>query len=234
MTYPTAYPRPPIVEAVIDFRFSERKFDGKALDALVDAIGSEFPGRESNAEAEGDEVITDLSSPDGRRHLLCAKDQLSVHVLAPYPGWESFLATAQQAVGALPVEVRASGLSAITVRYIDRISLREKAPVFNEYVTLMPNRPPGFPDLAAFSTSFMGKDLDSNNLISVYLASLGPNEDGNKAEQPALIYEVRVGRLGTIAFDNDEAWVPIVEELHQRQREVFEASITDKTRELFQ
>ena len=97
------YPRPPIVEAVIEFRFAEAQPLNEMLDAMGARLQATYSGKPHDqfrtetkfsispdgpkAEATTVKVRTFLKSADGSRLVGCGDTTLSVHVLAPYPGW---------------------------------------------------------------------------------------------------------------------------------------------------
>jgi uncharacterized protein (TIGR04255 family) len=241
------YPRPPIVEAVIDLRFAGTVQGEQLADAIADKLGALYPANRTRqdrlevaAAIDPDSVsasarrrphLTFLSSADGLRRLGCGPGVLSVHVLAPYPGWERLLEQAREATGALPEAVREQPLEAIAVRYIDRIALPSVDVAFHEFITVMPPRPAGMPEmLAGFHVATQTVDPRDGTVALLTVASAPPEADG----RAALIYDLNLQRAGVpLGTIRDEAWVTIVEELHQRQRAIFEDSITDKARELF-
>ena len=242
------YPKPPIVEAVVDLRFSEGT-GGDILSTLSQRLGRQYSGEqkrqhrvEVSARIEEEAVATEtrriphvtfLRSPDGLRLLGCGPDVLSVHVLAPYPGWESFIDQAKEAVGALYAGPHASAtVATLTVRYIDRIELPDVGASFSDLLTVIPARPQGMPpQLAGLYVTMQTTDPGDGTTASLVVGST-PTDESNR---PALIYDLSVQRSGQplSGLEGDE-WSRIAEDLHRRQREIFEASITDAARELFQ
>lgn len=113
------YPKPPIVEAVVEMTFpTERK------DALLQALGTKladrYPGErkqqevfEMSAQVSPDSVaaaarrtphITLLRSGDGTRLIGCGAKSMSIHQLTPYGGWGTFLEQIDEAVGHFPLK----------------------------------------------------------------------------------------------------------------------------------
>jgi len=100
-----SYPNPPIVEAVIDLRFVADVSGEALLAALGTALADRYPAErrrqdrlELSAALLPDAVsttarrsphVTFLRSNDGARLIGCGSRMMSVHALAPYPGWES-------------------------------------------------------------------------------------------------------------------------------------------------
>ncbi len=127
----------------------------------------------------------------------------------------------------LPLPIRESGLRALAVRYIDRIEFKEPDVVFNDYFTVMPRRPEQMPEqLLGFSFSTQAFDPKDQTISLLTMSS---------AIGPAVSYDLSMLRAWPSGFDfKTEDWLIVSDDLHARQKEMFENSITDKMRELFQ
>jgi uncharacterized protein (TIGR04255 family) len=239
------YPRPPIVEAMIEFRFAVAVPREFLFETLRSSLATRYPAEarqdrlDVSIKTDGGEPsavraphLAFLRSNDGLRALGCGEQTLSVHVLAPYPGWESFIEQVEEALGALPEEASAGGLTAVGVRYIDTITLPGAAKSIGDYLTIMPQRPEGLPSaLSAFHFATQTVDEEDGTVARLTLAAGPPTPEG----APVVIYDLSLRREGAALCGlRDAGWRPIVEALHQRQRDVFEASITDRMREMFQ
>ncbi|MBI4814772.1 MAG: TIGR04255 family protein [Deltaproteobacteria bacterium] len=242
------YPRPPIVEAVIDFRFAPTNSRTALLEALRSALGARYRGTdeqqeliELSAAVRPDTIatsakravhVTFLRSDDSLRLIGCGDGMLSIHVLEPYPGWESFIEQADEAIGVLPETVANQPLRSVAVRYIDRIKLSDHGPSMEDILTIMPPRPEPMPKLlSGFHVTTHSRDPDGT-LATLTLAS-APREPGS---DPSVVFDLTLLRAGEPLCGpfRSGAWRAIVDELHVRQREIFEASITDRARSLFQ
>ncbi len=243
------YPKPPIVEAVIDFRFSPEVKGKELLEAVRAEVGEQYTGepRTQNLLAEfrvsrqegsvsvaarNAHLITFLTSRDGLRLVGCADGRISTHVLAPYPGWELFIEQTQNVMRAVASLLGEHGINQVIVRYIDRFALPvENGIPFNELLAAMPLKPAAMPDqLNAFHFVFQTSDPEDGCAATMTLASDKPDEQG----RPVLIYDLQVGMSGNpCCGTQQDEWLPIVERLHERQRDIFEGSITDPLRETF-
>lgn len=242
------YPNPPIVEAVIDFRIGPDVKGDRLLDALQKGLGEKYVGDQKKQDrvefhatlADGAVAtgakkaphLTFLQSGDGLRLIGCGDGMLSVHVLAPYPGWESFIEQAKEALDAAAPHLDGQMISTVAVRYIDRISLPlDEETSFNHLLTAIPNRPESMPTtLTGFHFVTQALDETEGTLASLTVASAPPDSEG----RPVVLYDLTLKRAGQplCACDADE-WLPIVEALHEQQRDIFEESITEKLRETF-
>jgi uncharacterized protein (TIGR04255 family) len=242
------YPRPPIVEAVIDLRLAAAVTGTQLLDVLQERLGKIYAGapmhqqhhvvqvqtREDQVQASTQPAnrITLLRTGDGLRLLGCGDGILSVHALAPYPGWENFLEQAKEAVACLPSYVRRAGARNLSVRYIDRILLPGAGSGLGDYLTIVPSPPEHMPQvLQGFNMATLSRDPNDGTVVSLTVASAAAANDG----RPAVVYDLTVQRQGDpLCSLEDDSWVAIADALHTRQRDIFEASITDRMREHFQ
>lgn len=242
-----SYPRPPIVEAVVDFRFSAEVTGLALYRTLSEALSEQYPGPLKHRDrvevraaigqgsvstsASSKKDLTFLVSGDERRLLGCGDGVLSSHVLAPYPGWEALITQTRDAMAAAHGLLEGHVLEHVAVRYIDRIVLPPNAESFNEMLPAMPARPDAMPSqLTGFHYVTQSFDPDARMHASLTLAS-GPRDEG---EGPIVFYDL------SLLMDGDplceaagDDWLEHVEYMHDRQRDIFEGSITDLLRETF-
>lgn len=245
---PTArriYPRPPIVEAVIELRFEGGvDWTAEVQARVLDRLQGSYPGTarasqqiELQASMSNAGLATSaratlramlFPSADGTRLVGLGKGLISVHMLAPYQGWEEFIAQAEAGVGAYLAEVQPSGLMSAAVRYIDRVKLPPDVGPLAEYFVGLPPRPEAMPEqLLAFHVVVQSSDPDGTVALHT-LSSAPPEQDGG----PVVLYDLNLVHPFSPAADIS-AWRDEIERLHERQRAIFEDSITPKTRELF-
>ncbi len=243
------YPKPPIVEAVISLHF-HASIDAKILlGALADKLRDRYDDAELraadlvqasfradedgsvSASAQRMPHMTFLRSASGLRLLGCGAGVLSIHTLAPYPGWESFIDQAREAVDALPQQVRDSTLNRVGIRYIDLIRL-PPGEYYEEYLLNVPPRPAAAPAVMSHFHHFtQSYDPEDGTVAQVTMVnSMEPGHPGI-----ALLYDLFLFRAGDplVGFSGDD-WCEHLESMHVRLRDIFEGSITDKTRALFQ
>lgn len=239
------YPRPPIVEAMVEFVFQEDVVSPSLYENLGEALKTQYPGprdeqkvfevsanltpgeMSAKTEIKGSTIF--LKASDSLRLIGCAARVLSIHVLRPYPGWESFEEQITQAVGALSDETRDRVLEKISVRYIDRFDLPASHDSIDTFLAMMPPCPTGLPgELAAFNV--VTETADSDGTAALLIMAGGANSETSAFR---ITYDLTLQRVASTKLSDSE-WLQIVRTLHVRQRAVFEASITDVARELFQ
>lgn len=246
-----SYPRPPIAEAIIELRFSEDIAKDRLFEGLKEALGEQYPGipnRQNrvviSANMQGDEFSSSaesvphvifLKSADGKRLLGCVQSTLSIHVLPPYPGWISFLDQALEAIQVLPKFLQNANINSVAVRYIDRITLPIGAIQFSDYFTIIPPRPAGMPVMVhAFSYLTETVDPADNTTALLSLVSL-PSDQSKNESGSTVIMDLLVQLSGSpLCCIADSKLQNLINSLHDRHHVIFEGSITDHTRSLFQ
>lgn len=239
------YPNPPIVEALIQLHFEAEISRDEMVGILGDALMSDYPGdrkqrndiqiklrgNPQSGAAEGTvetrNSIMFLTSKTGAHLLGCGDSLLSINVLTPYPGWDSFVGRAQKALDHIPSSIQEMGFKEISVRYIDRIELPLGKIDLSQYFTILPNLPSAFPPhIDGLQYASQGFDPTENTFVTVMFALRG-------GERLSAILDVDTRHVHPVAISNGD-WLKVLENLHERQRDVFESSITQKTRELFE
>ncbi|HWE77754.1 MAG TPA: TIGR04255 family protein, partial [Pseudolabrys sp.] len=132
------YPRAPITEAVLAFRFSARAAQGD-LQRAIDKLQKFYPisdtQTETKIQVEADTGKSSverrwfgarLSSTDRTEVALCRPAEFACSKLAPYTNWSDLSARARRdwdllrrALGAIPI-------SRIGLRYLNRLDIPDK------------------------------------------------------------------------------------------------------------
>jgi len=240
------YPKPPIVEAIAEFEFRGVTLDEPGRSAVTAQLATSYDGRRwrqkelvilatatpssvgsSATQVDGPEF---LINADGTRVIGVGQKGLSVHVLAPYPGWEAFLEAIQEAVALLPQSFVDAGFARVTLRYIDRWRLAGGVETLPDYVTIAPAvRSLGVvPRRLHLFHEFAGEREGETAMLFV---AAEPVDDG--ATTVVLDLGLTAFRTGDESPEV-ETWSETLARLHDRQREIFEASITDASRRLFE
>jgi uncharacterized protein (TIGR04255 family) len=155
---------------------------------------------------------------------------MSVHVLRPYPGWhEDFRSRIERALQAYNETTAPKGVKQIGLRYINQIVIAADTIELEDYFTTPPQTPDRFPKRQAAIFSRIESIYTDDPIRLVFtFATVKPPE-------------------GKLAFllDLDLVWswsdqplalddvMEKVETLRHRERDAFEALITERTREVF-
>jgi uncharacterized protein (TIGR04255 family) len=241
--FPAKYNKPPIVEAVVELQFAPAEpWTPQSLGRLVERFRPFYPGvtqrrKQVQLHIEGEAVSTSemtvqhvmLPSADQRAVVGLGQNLLSVHVLAPYPGWESFYPRVVEGLDLYRDAIKVEAMTRIGVRYVDQITIAGPAEGLNllDYFPYLPRRPAGMPQtLDAFHVMAQSHD-DAENLTATLAMASTQSPEG-----VTLLYDLNVLRMFSAPAPFAELGTH-ASFLHDKQRFIFEHSITDKTRELF-
>lgn len=218
------------------------------LEGIAGKLKIRYPGKERQevqvevqTRIEGLETTTTARSAPPRRLLPTADESglarigpgvLSVHVLKPYPGWESFEERIQEAVTAVCEVTEASALLEVAIRYVDRIALPARDGLnLEDYFTAIPHRPSGMPgQLAAYQFITEAHDSDTGTIAVLTTSAVPPGA----GEGFVMLYDLNLMRRypQKNALPIEE-YLTVLNELHEQQYKIFTDSITDETKELF-
>jgi len=240
------YKTPPIREALCEFRFAPGDdWDVTVIGKLHELVKGEYAGK----ARQQDQLTADLFVPhdggapsvamnrsfertqfpsaDGRVLLAVGRDVLSLHGFAPYEGWESFRHRIQVGLQRYTQVAAPAGVHRIGVRYVNQIAVSDFE--ISRYFRCAPQGVDGLPvELRGFVQRSEYSYEDGVRLI-VTFASIRPDEQDI---QPTFLLDVDVLREFAEPLSIDNA-MAAVDTLRDRERDTFEALITDQLREVF-
>lgn len=170
-----------------------------------------------------------LSKSDDSRVLQLRREGLAYSHMAPYTEWATFRAEAQplwqQYRGALPD----AKLVRCALRYINRVDIPETKIEVYDYFTLYPKIPEQLPqqDVMGMALSLQMPQPDLECVAVINQALVEPVKPGHIS----IVLDIDVFRLGIETWQDLEVWA-FLDKLRDRKNEIFEACITDRTREL--
>ncbi len=238
MTPRKKYASAPIEEALVEFQmvpsvpwnwtvpgrvWSELRnvYDGGAFSGLVQVSGAGVAW-----------FGTALTAPQrvflgtaGREFLVgLAPDQISVHALRPYRGWETLAPRIPEVLAGYRVVASPAAIRRIVVRYINKIKVASGTSIV-EYLKTGPFLPGVVGEapshISAFATRMEAPYADGS-LLRITVQSQPGGQDA------LLDIETIAQPLSPISM---ESAMDVVELLHAREGSAFEAVITDKLRE---
>jgi len=236
------YPRPPITEALIDIRVELPETVTVAdLERCCVELEASFPTRNVLNEATGQiQLVPDFSASTQTRtrgFICTAADQkrafqarlngFTMNRLAPYTNWEDFRDEARKIWKAYRNAVRPEKVTRVAVRYINRFDLPQPVMDLKDYLRTAPEvsadltRPAGF---------FMQVVIPQEDIHGVLILT----EAATEAPGPnlsSIILDIDLSRTVDVPLDDEGVW-GVFETLRRRKNEIFEACITDRTREL--
>ncbi len=239
------YKNAPITEAVIEIRTQlPESVSVATLETLNENFGSQYPKKKAVHSIEGmmtfGKTMTSAmgSTPDG--FLWISTDDryvartrmggFALSRLAPYECWDSFRDEARRTWNIFKAGVNPLGVTRVGVRYVNLINLPLPFEDFGEYLRTHPTVSPELPQGLSgffFQVTIPQHDLDANLCINEGIV------DSKENSKASVILDIDLYTTADLPHDDDALW-DILETLRLRKNEVFEACITDKTRELFQ
>ena len=236
------YAKPPIVEAIVELRFAGGAPWASSQAHLLADFSTTHPNARPLSDVPvsgdfGEGAVSTATGPRVTRWLLSDESNskvvgigpgvLAVHVVGAYPGWAVFSPLVDDAFSRYRSRAEPRALAHAGVRYIDRIELPPGADVAAYFEVLprpLPSQPAG---IGAFQVTTSTRDTSGVRSV-LTLLSREPPPGGSRF----VLYDLNL----THDFPPETpvtAWRDVVEKLHQRQKDIFEESITHATRKLF-
>ena len=248
------YKNPPIEEALCEFRFEPgQEWDLTIPGRLHVKLSKEYSGKPQQQKfvdvsldaqkgkpprlsyGEGLEKVQ-LFTQDGKRIVAVGQDVLSIHMLRPYQdpqrpdhsGWDEFQDRIKQALNVYWEEVQPKGVLRVGIRYLNKIVVPEKAVAVENYLNSALPDVKGLPDHQNSFLSRAGYVYGDG----VHLVLAQRSIDAPPPNQVEFLLDIDVIWANTEPVEKDVALAKAVD-LRDRERDAFEAVITDKARELF-
>lgn len=232
------YNRPPLIEAVCDFRFSSSQpWDWTIPGLFYEQIQSNFPIRqqvnviETTIDARQAKVVQQ-SQPklqflnENRTEVIqVGPDNLSIHQLRPYDGWDHFKARILEYLLTYRKAAKPLSLTRLGLRYVNHIALPYTEFELEDYFRILPQVPDPIPQV--FPTFLLNIEVPYTSPecgLRIIFATVVP-------ETPNTLAHV----LDLDIFSTDNA-IPSIDEVsnwiemaHSRVEAAFEAAFTERT-----
>lgn len=247
------YSKPPITEAVIEFRFAgdcpqaARKKISRRLSKTypIEEVQRRLTVKASLVGIEGvQQSVTEVGlkrwshdrtevatlSDENRNAESPAQDAqpaaFSASQLAPYCGWESFCNRFLEGWSEVEKVIGHRKLLRIGVRFINRIDIRGAIEEPKRWVLIGPVLPRRLPKPAAFTLhTVLPLELGQANVVAATTASPLPHHS-------AIVLDIDIYTTAAIS-DRHADRLEILKEFRTRKNDIFESCITDETRGLF-
>lgn len=238
------YSKDPIIEVVCEFRFMpDTHWDSVIPGLIYERVRDTFSKRRptqrfgllvtEDAQEKVPEVhfsdVIQLLRADEKAFLQIGRHLLSVNHLNPYPGWEGFLPLIDKGFRAYRDSAEPRGLQRIGLRYINRIEIDRSPVELAEFFNFRPYVGSDLPqDHGPFLTGVQFPFENSRDTLRLQLTSA----EVETADHSAFILDLDyfTSQVEAVPLDNVPEWV---DNAHSQIERIFEASITDDTRRLF-
>ncbi len=240
------YRKPPVIESLCEIYFSDSSWDDTVPGAFYERIKTDYPKKQQKRIQEAQITMgpeqaaasvrqlppwMQFISDEKHRMVQIAQDLLVVNQLHPYPHFEEWEPEIYRALRIYQEIADPKRMARLGLRYINRVVVPEEQVRMEEYFTVYPNLPG---DLSDAHGSFLVRvevpqaDQGHTVLITFGTAPLDPNERGQ-----AFLLDL----YDTVDLDAPVQETTLKEQVGQAHENivmVFENSITDRLRDLFE
>lgn len=238
------YRNAPIQEAVFDIGVNGvRHPDIKLFEEIGRSNFLEFPRIERRitnsyeVDQKSQEVRSSsgvkgliFSSVTGNKKIQIRKDGFTFNMLRPYSNWEDFSKEALSYWDIYNSKIAPMGIKRVALRYVNSIIIPVIDKIaFEEYFTIIPKVPPILPQKINGFFSQVQSPCDEEGKI---FATITQTFRRPKASEIHFILDIDVAKI--ILNDSDLSLLEDLKKMRRYKNEIFESTITDKTRELFQ
>lgn len=238
------YAHPPITEAIIDLqvrgvRSDVSQSEAEALLAQTkDAFTSLTPLNQfqigwdaTTGASTHQQAMTGWRYAGANSVLQVQQRGFTFSRLPPYTTWEAFQSEARKYWELASKLLSPEAVTRYAVRFVNRIVVPEVGIELSDYFALYPTIPPKIPQSVTgmFSQLQMPQaDLGAAAFAVINMAMVPPDRPNTLA----IVLDVDLSCAQEIEPQSDKIW-DLLERFRTRKNEIFEACITDKTRELF-
>lgn len=246
------YKRPPVAEAICQIQLAPTDgFSILQLAHLPASFSAMYPGKPKEQQtAQGDfsggfsedgaaelrshfKIVrkTLFPSEDGTRFVAVRANELSIHTLSPYDGWDPFRERIAGAIHACRDVHPLGRAQRIAVRYTNRVSFPAYNVPLNTYFTKAPEYPDGVPvvGMTNFFSRVECEYPDDSIRLVILIGDVGPK----RIESPTFLLDVEVAWANSLEPLAIAAALPKIEDLKEKVSVAFESSVTDKARRAF-
>jgi uncharacterized protein (TIGR04255 family) len=244
------YPKPPIVEAILQLRYGSALTDAD-LARLTRLLQPSYPKAKPEEDVHVAVQIKDgvpsssqtatavdkgarLLSDDDLRVVVTRTQTILFAYQAPYPGWDHFFAQAREIFDTVRDKLGYRQVTTVGLRYTNRIDV----PLGASQETVIPG------DYMVVGPALPNISISSAVRAYQLVADVELRTDGLAARiqaatlEPALIHhaslllDVDIMATHDVPQKSDDLWA-LVARMRQAKNEIFEACITDRARQLF-
>jgi uncharacterized protein (TIGR04255 family) len=247
------YKNPPIEEALCEFRFKPGQdwdltipgrlhvklantYPGKPRQQKVVEIGLEMnEGTPSGLQHKEALDRVQLITTDEKRIVGVGPNVLSVHMLRPYQdvdnpqrsGWDEFRCRLEEALNVYQEVAKPEGINRIGMRYINKIAFPYQQVQLGDYLSCVLPVVPGLPRIV--NGYFSRTEFSYPDGVHLVLSQgTAPMPEGNCG----FVLDLDVIWEASDAVSIEDA-MKKTDDLRKRERDAFEAVITDQARGLF-
>jgi len=239
------FKKPPIVEAICEFRFSkETQWDPTIPGSVYEKVKDQFPHKESRLDPQvimkTEETGFNQNPVASQRVLMLSGDRssliqvgphlLSINQLKPYAGWEHFRPKIKRAYETLGGITEINGIDRMALVYIDRIEIPGKRVKIEDYFKFYPKLGMELPH--AHTNFVVGVEFPYNEKRDSCRLQLTSAMATVKDHLAVLLTtEYYLVKQKSVSPDMALDWM---EDAHTQVRALFKGCITENLEDLFE
>lgn len=241
------YKKAPIKEAVIDLRVSlPEEISLDRLSNIGSIVSDNFPkiepfykgigalhyqpGESFKVDTSEQQVGFWFRSEDNLQTFQATLEGFAFNRLAPYESWEVFSGDAKKLWEIYKEVCKPTRVTRAAVRYINQINIPVNQLIeLKDYLRTVPEVSPNLSQ-NALQSFFMQLQIPQRDLDCMLIINEAIAQPANP-DFVTIVFDLDLFRQEVWDSNSEEIW-RFLEKLRDRKNEVFEASITDKTREL--
>ncbi len=243
-----SYKNAPISEAIFDVVFPQpQNFSFDLMEEFYSVVKKDFPNKEelsfgeatfnfvkgeANISTKQQRIGLRLISADQLLHIKARNTGFSFHQVGNYRNWKDFYDCANQSLSVYIKKLRVSEFSRVALRYVNKINIPSTRIKIKDYFHFYPH---------VFSES----SKEKINVINFMTQTHMRLEDNTYAiinqglvdpaipQHTSIILDLDVFYLSSVNFSSPQ-YKKIISALRKHKNNLFEESITDSTRILFE
>lgn len=240
------YSDPPIQEALCEIRLAPAdewsidvptrlqaalspRYDGSAKQEVGSALQIRPAAGAAGVLLPQSQTRLRFFNLDESRLVTITPTSLTIHILSPYRGWGEFKGAIAEALDAYSSVLSPEGIEQIEVRYINRVVVEAEEFRLGEYFTAPPSLPASLP---VGITDFLLRVESVYEDCPARLVQIFASAEAAEGSA-AVILDLNVVRSWDKSPLKMGDAMGYVEDLRSREREAFEALITNEAREMF-
>ena len=242
MTERPRYKCEPITEALLEIRVEPvGEVNNDVLRKAFSVIADQYPSQPnlvaihsevsvgSNVGVSANQVPNGIVcfTADNKQKVEVRPDGFSFGRLAPYTGWENFLAEARRLWEIYRATVQPNTIQQVGVRYINRLDF-PRGVFIDDYLNMLPALPDRLQEgMESFFIQTQIKEEELKATISLNEASVpAPNKN-----TVSFLLDIGIYRSDELKDEQEFLW-DVFAEFRKCKNRTFESLITDKTREV--
>jgi uncharacterized protein (TIGR04255 family) len=166
-----------------------------------------------------------------RKNIIQARlDGFTVNLLRPYSNWDDLQSEAKARWREYCEIATPLSVTRLALRYINKIEIPMPIADFKEYLLTVPDVPSGIPQ--ALSNFFMRVAIPNPKTQDIAFVTVSMEGELTPAKCLPIIFDIDVFRQVDLPPDDGKMW-EVFNTLREYKNDIFFASITQKTREMF-